>query len=302
MEIGGYGVVISGYGTQYVSQTSSIPFTIPIWGEDVAKKENTPIADNDPFRDGSIKLPEWMNTKTEPTRSDEEILRELEELAKEHAKRGESVNIFEDKKYTELMYEYVSSVSPDRAGILSKAVPEINGIVNAIYGADYSSSASYQQVNSQRTDKEDEDDKKKKTELVDYFLEALKNKGEDNHVAVDMSNDEILDILTTIIESDTYAAVVQNGVVQQVEFSDPSIEQKDNEWGITGNSVMKYKDGKFIQGLQPEEVSRRHEALGHYEAAYDIATGETRQLGLYSKTFNGAYNSTYDRLRNSAVA
>ncbi|MDR2554372.1 MAG: hypothetical protein LBC64_02990 [Fibromonadaceae bacterium] len=274
MEIGGYGAVISGYGAQYVSQTSSIPFTIPIWGGDVAKKENTPIIDNDPFRDGSIKLPEWMNTKTEPTRSDEEILRALEELAKEHAKAGESVNRFEDKKYKELMYEYVSSVSPDRAGILSKSVPEINGIVNAIYGTDYNSYGSYQQVNSQREDKTDEDDKKKKTELIDYFLEALKNKGEFNRVAVDMSNDEILDILTTIIESDTYAAVVQNGVVQQVEFSDPSIEQKSNKWGITGNSVMIYRDGKFIQGLQPEEVSRRHEALARYEAAYDIATGK----------------------------
>jgi len=72
MEISGYGIpgAISGYGTQYISQTSSKPFTIPVWGEDVSKKDNTPIAGDDPFKDGTIKLPEWMNTKTEPTRSD----------------------------------------------------------------------------------------------------------------------------------------------------------------------------------------------------------------------------------------
>jgi len=307
MNISGYGVAgaISGYGTQYISQTSSKPFTIPVWGEDVSKKENTPIADKDPFKDGTIKLPEWMNTKTEPTRSDEEILRELEELAKEHAKIGESVNVFEDKKYTDLMYEYVSSVSPDRAAILNKAVSEINGVVNAIYGADYSFCDIYQQVDSQR-DKTDEDDKeKKKKELIDYFLEALKkkDKGENNNVAIDMSNDETLDILNTIIKSDTYAAFVQNGVVREVEFFDPSIEQKSNEWGIVGNSVMMYRDGKFLQALRPEEVTRRHEAAAHYDVAHDFATGETRQLDEnYSKTYKEAYNIAYAKLKNSLAA
>jgi hypothetical protein len=306
MEIGGYGVagVISGYGTQYISQTSSKPFTIPVWGKDIAKTDNASIADKDIFQTGNVKLPEWMNTKTEPTRSDEEILKELEELAKEHAKTGQSVNVFEDKKYLELMDEYISSVSPDRAGILNKSVQEVNGIINAIYGTNYSLYDIYRQLDSQRADKADEEDKEKKNkELIDYFLEALKNKGEYSNVAIDMSNDEMLDTLNAIIKSDTYEAVVQNGVVRQMEFFDPSIEQKSNEWGIVGNSVMLYRDGKFLQALRPEEVSRRAEASASYDAAYDVAMGERRQLDEhYSKKFKEMYNSTYARLKNSEAA
>jgi hypothetical protein len=282
-------------GTKYTPQISSQSFTIPTQSENATKTEKISTANNDPFKEmartGSSTLPEWMNTKTEPTRSDAEILKELMELAKEHSKSESPVNVFEDERYLKLMDEYISSVSPDRAGILNQSAKEINGIINAMYGTDYSLSEAYQQLESQRTDKTNEESKEKKSkELIDYFIEALKKDGRHNDIKLDMINDEITDSLTMLVKSDMYEGVIENGNVQSMEFFDAD-----------GNSVMIYEDGKFLQAIRPEETSRRVQAWGAYEAAYDFAAGESRQLDPYPSEFKEAYNGTYARLTNSTL-
>jgi len=80
---------------------------------------------------GNFILPDFkkntgMYTKTEPTRSDEEILKDVVELAKKHAESGTFQN--SDNEYLDLIKEYVSSVSPDRKSILTNSMKEIISI------------------------------------------------------------------------------------------------------------------------------------------------------------------------------
>jgi hypothetical protein len=91
----------------------------------------------DPFgtgaKIGSVKLPNFKEnnegyTKTEPTRSDEEILKDIAELAKKHAEKGMFHNA--DNEYLDLIKEYISSVSPDREGILTSSLKQIFGKAN----------------------------------------------------------------------------------------------------------------------------------------------------------------------------
>jgi len=77
---------------------------------------------------GNMRLPNFkenneMYTKTEPTRSDEEILKDIAELAKRHAEKGTFHNA--DNEYLDLFKEYISSVSPDRESILTSSLKEI---------------------------------------------------------------------------------------------------------------------------------------------------------------------------------
>jgi hypothetical protein len=316
---GGYDVV------EKTSQTANAkPFTIPISEftdekqTTTTKTKNYTLVDYDPFKASSVELPGYIHTKTEPTRSDEEILREIELLAQSHTKTGQDRN--NDKRFLELMDEYVSSVSPDRAGILKKSVPEINGIVSGIFGAssqDYSMSDIFQQVDSQRTDKTDEEDKKKEKELIDYLLEVLKNRGK-NNVSIDIweslyegDNGEIIEEKNAMIKSDMYEAFVKDGVIQQVDFFDPNGESKGNEHRF-GESIMGYSGGKLIQAPTEAEWTRQKEVYATYEAAYDFAMGDRqkeRKAGSNDElskklidVLNKTYNSTYERLANSSVA
>jgi hypothetical protein len=83
---------------------------------------------------GTVRLPNFkenneMYSKTTPTRSDEEILKDIVELAKKHAENGTFHNT--DNEYLDLYKEYVSSVSPDREGILTSSLKEIFGKTKA---------------------------------------------------------------------------------------------------------------------------------------------------------------------------
>jgi len=92
----------------------------------------------DPFgtgaKIGTIRLPNFKEnnegyTKTQPTRSDEEILKDISELAKRHAEKGTFHN--SDNEYLDLIKEYVSSVSPDRENILKNSLNEIFSKANS---------------------------------------------------------------------------------------------------------------------------------------------------------------------------
>jgi len=264
MNISGYGVAgaISGYETQYVSQTSSEPFTIPILDKDTANSKDFTYSDYDPFKDmsetGNVELPGYIHTKTKPTRSDEEILKEVEELAKEYAKTEKSNNY--DEKFSKLMGEYISSVSPDREGILKKSVNEICGTLGT-NSQDYIMSAAFQQVDSQRSHKMDEEEKE--TELLDYLLKGLKN---------EKNNDSLQ---TAEIKGDMYYGAVKDGKIQYVDFFDPNSKSEDGE-NRSGRpkSIMAYQGGTLAQQLTKEEWTRKQEVYASYNAAYDVAIGK----------------------------
>jgi hypothetical protein len=79
---------------------------------------------------GTVRLPNFKEnnegfTKTEPTRSDEEILEAIKELAKKHAEKGTFHNA--DNEYLDLFKEYISSASPDRESILTSSLNQIFG-------------------------------------------------------------------------------------------------------------------------------------------------------------------------------
>jgi len=183
----GYSVA-SNYGSYNAktSQAGSKSFIIPTEAPFVEAPALGPLtfqkrdSKYDPFKDiaetSNVNFPEYMQTKNTPTRSDEEILKELEELAKEHARTG--VSKHNDERYLKLMYEYISSVSPDRASILKNSVTEIKERLGSEFpvaanSQDYSMSNAYQQINSQIKEEKNEKDKK---EPIDYFLEALNYK------------------------------------------------------------------------------------------------------------------------------
>ncbi|MDR3002252.1 MAG: hypothetical protein LBU89_13445 [Fibromonadaceae bacterium] len=349
-----YGMVndVYGYGTQNASQNSKSAFTIPNIDEDIAgtasasaQKNNVSVkvdmmgpnwyekAFYDPFKTSNVTLPEWMQTKTEPKRSDAEILKEMEELAKLHAKTGQFQ--YSDEKFKELMDEYMSSVSPDRAGILEKSVNEINErIVMEMFGM--------------AGTKEDpaEEAKKKSEELIDYLMTAMdakkgngKDKGKNDtdiissliaargniasssdgyYTAVDIDRGD--GKVTTLVydnqgnkmpwftmKGDMYDRVsVQNGKVSSAFFND-----SDDQIVMIYSNGNDNKDG-IRQITTKAEHARRKELQAVYNAVYDFSVG--RYNSHEQPNINGAmltnvngientnaltkeiYDSTYERL------
>jgi len=346
MNISGYGVAgtISSYRIQNTSQTSSKSFTIPTLEQTqkskVSSNVESPLIGTityiggydkfDPFKEiaktGSISFPDGMQTKTEPTRSDEEILKDMEELAREHARTGMSRK--DDKRFAKLMDEYISSVSPDREGILKSKISEI-----------------LVRIESEISGMEGLEDKEE-YDMTDYLLEALRVKKKEEGNYNDIINNIINAILaqgnniatsgnmynnniiathsdgyytevifdrgggnTTslaydrngnlrpgmVMAGDMYDGVgVKNGVVESANFYDSNGEQimsyfSNSEFGNGGLKLM--------QKYTKAEGERMQEIVGAYNAAFDVAYG--RQS---NNTMDKAYNSTYDRLTNNAVA
>ncbi|MDR3002250.1 MAG: hypothetical protein LBU89_13435 [Fibromonadaceae bacterium] len=317
--ISGYSVAsnYSSYNAGKTSQTSNKSFTIPTEAPMIGpltfqRKDSS----YNPFKDiaetGNVNFPEWMQTKTTPARSDEEILKDIEELAKEHARIGVSKSKLEDdERFLKLMYEYISSVSPDREGILKSSVMEINerlenefpGAVNSQY---YSMSDIYRQVDSQRT-KEDED----KKEPIDYLIEMLKNKEK----AKGSSGGTISSITKN---GDYYTIDVDYGggkkstlnytnsgefVSMQMQGNNYFVGGIDSSSGTvtaaqffddSGYRIMDYNpNGGLYQKYTEEESKRMQDVFGTYNAVYYVATGDNKGYEAFNKE---AYNSTYERL------
>jgi len=313
------------YGTKQTLQTK--PFIIPTLDEDIAKTNSTSKTNNvKTVNIGSIKLPEYMLTKTEPTRSDEEILKDIEELAKEHARiallSGNKFEFQSGDRFEELKFEFVSSVSPDREGILKSKSNEI-----------------YERIASEMYGMEDLEDKEKNKDLIDYLMEMLgvgkgKNNSETiinniatrgNNIAIsgDMySNNNIIatrsdgyytqvDIdrgggkITSLtydsygklqpniaMKGDMYDKVsVQSGVVKNAEFYDES-----------GNWIMLYNgnNNRTEQLFTKAETERLAEMTGVYNAAFDAVYGRHIEHNGTS-IMEEVYNSTYDRLTSGII-
>jgi len=139
MNIGSYGSSYnySGYGVSLnKAKTSAVSTAIP---EQKPKSTNSNTVSNtsndpfkvkayDPFKDmaatGTVSFPSWIYTKTELTRSEDEIKKDMIELAKKHAKNG--TDQLHDYEFESLIKEWTSPVSPDRESILKNTVSEMN--------------------------------------------------------------------------------------------------------------------------------------------------------------------------------
>jgi hypothetical protein len=315
----------STYGSEKTSQTSSKKaFIIPNLDE-VAKTDNAQKPSYDPFKaakTGSVNLPEWMQTKTTPTRSDAEILKEIEALAKEHAMTGQFQD--GDPRFKALMDEYVSSVSPDRESILKNSITEINERI------------AMEMSGMARTASEDpmEKAKKKDGELIDYLIKAIDAKNGKNNIIATRSDGYYTAIdfnrgggnVTTLVydsqgnkmpwmtmKGNMYDMVsVQNGVVTSAFFYDSN-----------GQVIMTYSNGNDNKdGLAQIQTNAEHtrykEMQAVYNAVYDFSIGRYNpheQPNIITKVLTnvngivdtpalvkGVYDSTYERLRSENFA
>ena len=317
--LGGYDFITK------TSQTNTKPFTIPT-EEPVAEKSMQNAKSNSyansakpyPFQTDSFNFKDWcskfdpmMYTKTEPARSDKEILKDIAELAKKHARQGTFHE--QDEEYLALMKEYISSVSSDRESILNRAVNEI--IERTKQNEDYSMNDIYQQVNSQRTDKKEEE-----KELIDHLLETLKNKGKGKGSS---------GVISEIIKNgNCYSVNIDHGggMTTTLNYANgefASMNMSGNNYYIGGfenngkvNNAMFYDDngeiiavftqphGDFRNSLSGSttgaEIERRKEILAAYNAAHDFAIGKYNPPPSGAEYHKEMYDSVYKELSKVA--
>jgi len=261
MNISGYGVSYNynNYGTLYNKAKTTSAFTIiPDEKPKTETKNNTTTNTTNtynPFKDmaetGSVSLPSWIYTKTEPTRSDEEILKDIVEVAKRHAKQGTFQ--YEDNEFESLVKEWVSPVSPDREEILKNAMKEIN--------------EGKKTFNSQKnTDKEENFD------MIDTLMQALKITKKEVNKKADSSNGTTSNgngngQIIFNMSGDTYDAFVEDGIVKAAMIRDNNgqvVMTFDNKNGLGQSSLMEC-------GTEEEGV-RRSELLKVYNEAYKEAS------------------------------
>jgi hypothetical protein len=254
MNISGYGVAsnYSGYGVLSNKSKTSSDFIIPNEKPKTESKNNNSNSTNkvyNPFEDiaktGSVNLPSWIYTKTEPTRSDEDILKDVEELAKKHAEQGTFFS--QDDEYLSLMKEYISSVSPDRKSILENTVNEINENVNKI-------------------PKPQKNVEEKDFDMIDTLLQILQKiqKGEDKKIsnrdeATSSSNGQFI----CNMSGATYDAYVEGGEVKAALM-----------YSSSGEVVMDFGDRNIpgqlsvTQYCTDEENARSAELVEVYRDIY----------------------------------
>jgi len=332
MNVGGYIATNSwGYDVAQTSQTTSTnkSFTIPteeFTSEKQTQKELNNASTN-PFNASSFDFKDWcankeplfdinMYTKTEPTRSDEEILKDMAELARKHARQGTTFQE-PDEEFLALMKEYMSSVSPDREGILNRAVNEIIGRTRQ--GEDYTRSEIYQQINSQTVAQRDENEKaeKEKDELLDYFLKLVTSKGNTKG-----SNGTISSITGN---ADCYTVTIDNGggmttTLGYVNGQCTGMSISGNNYynvqlnqspAVPDNAMFTDDDGNLIATYggrggfhcapTGEEIERRKEILAAYNAGYDFAIGKYNPPPS-AEAYNDTYIKTHNDLTKSAYA
>ncbi|MCL2101923.1 MAG: hypothetical protein FWH22_09465 [Fibromonadales bacterium] len=286
----------SSYTAKNTSQASNKPFAIPAQelklNGPLTFIGNNPFTDPfDPFKEiaqtGSFKIPEHIQTKTTPTRSDEEILKDMIELAKKHAQQG-TLHGSRDQEYAKLIDEYVSSVSPDREGVLKNAVNEIYERLNPRAQDDYCMSSIYQQVASQR----DGEKEKEEEEPIDYFIELLKNKGKVKN------------------GSGTISSVTKNGDYATVEIDHGKgmktflhyAHGKFSSMQISGNNYFVQVSDKSQIANGKVDNAKIYDDNGEWIASYDHNSGlrqkYTEAEGARVQELLDTYNAAYEMQRS----
>jgi len=306
-------------GYDFITKTvNTKPFVIPTFEEDIPKTDNASKTDSIQ-KTNRTALPDYIYTKTEPKRSDEEILKDMEALAKEHARTG--IHQHECKEYSKLMEEYISSVSPDRESIYNNATNEI-----------------YERLAFEMSGTPLEEAKEKNEELIEYFMKTLAGNSKNsndiissniatrgNSIASSFSNNMGNVIATrsdgyytqydidrgggkvTSITFDSYGKQMpniglkgntydevwfQNGIMKNAEYYDSNSEKI-----LSNNGTI----DRIDQLETKAERERYHKILGVYNASFDVAVG--RHLGSEgsSKEYREAYDSTYERLMSETA-
>jgi hypothetical protein len=267
MYIRGYGIAsgYSGYGVlSNKPKTPSSVFTATPAEKQKTESKNSNANNNyDPSKNtaktGSISLPSDVYTKTEPTRSDEEILKDVAELAKKHAEKG--TFHYKDEEYLSLMEEYISSVSPDRESILENTMNEIN-----------------EKIKVSNSKKNGEGEEKENFDTIGTLLQVLKNM-EKGRNEITSDSDEASRNGTAIggqftynMYGDTYEAYTEDG-----ELKDVVIHESN------GKTLMYLDDrnssGKLSvrQAWTDEEIIRDRKITEVYNETY-MSTSSSKGL------------------------
>jgi hypothetical protein len=216
-----------------------------------------------------------MQTKKTPTRSDVEILKDMEELAKEHARTGEFQS-HDDKRFAKLIDEYVSSVSPDREGLLKKETNDSDIMSNII--ARGNNIAENGNANNNII----------ATRNDGYYTAVDYDRG-DGKVTTLVYDNQGNKMPWMTIKSDMYDINVMNGVVDNGFFRDEN-----------GDTIASYHNNKLYQQYTKSENERMQEIVGTYNAAFDVAYRRLKNNNNGTSTMDKAYNSTYERLRSES--
>jgi len=288
-----------GYDVAQTSQNANTkPFTIPTEEVSPSEKQTQKALNNaksNPFEASTFDYKDWsanldpnydrqMYTKTEATRSDEEILKDMAELARKHAQQG----TFQegDEEFLALMEEYISSVSPDRESILNHSMNEIIDRTKPAGGnADYTMSDIYQQLQSQIDPKKETD--KDKKEPIDYFIELLANKGKGKSkigsggtISNITQNGDCCEVTIDHGGGMTTSLGFVNGELTGVSIAGNNYHAGLNNSGtVVQNGMIKDDNGEVIAVIGPRqgffhaisttaETERRKEILGAYNEAY----------------------------------
>jgi hypothetical protein len=207
----------------------------------------------DPFgtgaKIGSVRLPNFKEnnegcTKTEPTRSDEEILKAVAELAKRHAEKGTFQNA--DNEYLDLYKEYVSSVSPDREGILTSSL-------NQIFG----------KTNTPKKDKEGETNILQQTlKSMEYAKSKIKTKNSNK------TSSGALHMYKTT-KGDMYMYKTNSGAM----YDDVNLENGELKFArffdSNGNMIADYTQNGWSLFGTKEEVERGYQFTAVYNEAFN---------------------------------
>jgi len=255
MIINGYGVSYnySSYNSSSNKTKTTSTFTIP--DEKIkteSKKSSNTNQTNqvyDPFEDmaktGSVSLPSWIYTKTEPTRSDEEIIKDIIEVAKRHAEQGTFQDEGDDE-FNSLVKEWTSPVSPDREEILKRTMKEIYEKKDLI---------------PKKSGKEE-----KNYDMISTLMQALKTEKEKVNKIESGSNEGARNrVIGTVynMEGDNYYACVEDDKLKGALIRDDS-----------GKYVMAFdtlnSSGKLSlsQSWTEEEGIRRAKLLEVYNETY----------------------------------
>jgi len=256
MNISGYGVSYNynNYGTSANKDKTSSAFAVALDEKiktESKKSSNTNQTNQvyDPLEDmattGSVSLPSWIYTKTELTRSEEEIIKDIIEVAKRHAEQGTFQDEGDDE-FNSLVKEWTSPVSPDREEILKRTMKEIYEKKDLI---------------PKKSGKEE-----KNYDMISTLMQALKTEKEKVNKIESGSNEGARNrVIGTVfnMEGDNYYACVEDDKLKGAMIRDDSGKTVlifDNV-GSSGQLSLK-------QSWTEEEGIRRAKLLEVYNETY----------------------------------